>query len=258
MLELRHLTKLYRGVPAVRDVSFELKPGEILGYVGPNGSGKSTTVKCLTGLLEPTSGEILFDGQNIRADVVGFKRRLGYVPEEPHLYTHLSGLEYLILTGRLRGMQARSLARKAEQLLNLFDLSDSRFSPLSAYSKGMRQRVLIAAALLADPDLIILDEPFSGLDISAALLFRQLLQELAKNGRMILFSSHVLEVVEKLCSQVVILYRGQVVAQNSIVNLRDMFLAPSLVDVFAQLTRQEDHAARARDIVQVVSRNEIH
>jgi len=253
VLEVRHLTKRYRGIPAVADVSFQLERGEILGYVGPNGSGKSTTVKMLTGLLEPTAGQILFGGRPVGDDLVGFKRRLGYVPEEPHLYTHLSGLEYLTLVGRLRGMQARPLAQKAEELLALFDLADSRFSLMTSYSKGMRQRVLIAAALLGDPELIILDEPFSGLDVSAGLLFRQLLQELARQGRMILFSSHVLEVVEKLCSQVVILYRGQVVAQDSISNLRNLLALPSLVEVFSQLTRQDDYTARAREIVQLVT-----
>ena len=254
MLEVRNLTKRYRGIPAVADVSFQLRPGEILGYVGPNGSGKSTTVKMLTGLLEPSEGQILFNGHDIRHDLTRFKRRLGYVPEEPHLYTHLTGLEYLTLVGRLRGLEVRELARKAENLLALFDLADSRFSLLASYSKGMRQRVLIAAALLAGPDLIVLDEPFSGLDVSAGLLFRQLLQELAALGRMILFSSHVLEVVEKLCSQVVILYRGQVVARDSITNLRSLLEVPSLVEVFSQLTRQDDYTARAREIVEIVSK----
>jgi ABC-2 type transport system ATP-binding protein len=255
VLEIRRLTKLYRGVPAVADLSLTLGEGEILGYIGPNGSGKSTTVKMLTGLLEPTDGQILFDGRDVRQDMVGFKRRVGYVPEEPHLYTHLSGLEYLTLVGRLRGIETRPLARMAEELLTLFDLRDSRFSPLAAYSKGMRQRVLIAAALLGDPELMILDEPFSGLDVNAALLFRSLLQELAQGGRMILFSSHVLEVVEKLCSKVVILHRGKVVAQDSVANLRELLAAPSLVEVFSQLTRQEDHGERAREIVRVVSRD---
>lgn len=249
MLEVRQLTKLYRGVRAVEDVSFTLRPGEILGYVGPNGSGKSTTVKMLTGLLEPSSGEVFFHGRRIDDDLVAYKRRLGYVPEEPHLYPHLSGLEYLTLVGRLRGIEAGRLARKANELLQLFDLRDSRYSPLASYSKGMRQRVLISAALLADPELIILDEPFSGLDVDASMLFRQLLCELAAGGRMILFSSHVLEVVEKLCSQVVILYKGKVVAQDSIANLRDMLSAPSLVEVFSQLTSQEDYTSRARAIV---------
>lgn len=253
MLEVRQLTKLYRRIPAVRDVSFVLRPGEILGYVGPNGSGKSTTVKMLTGLLQPTSGHIFFEGADVREDLVGFKARMGYIPEEPYLYAHLSGKEYLVLVGRLRGMEARSLERKAEELLTLFDLRESRHGPLSGYSKGMRQKVLIAAALLSDPELIILDEPFSGLDVNAALLFRELLRELASRGRMILFSSHVLEVVEKLCSRVVILYRGQIVAQDSLENLRNLLSLPSLTEVFSQLTMQEDYGERASEIVKVVS-----
>ena len=253
MLEVRHLAKLYRSVPAVMDVNFSVNSGEILGYVGPNGSGKSTTVKMITGLLEPTSGEVLFNGRNVRNNLVGFKRRIGYVPEEPYLYAHMSGLEYLTLVGRLRGMEAAALERKAEALLALFDLKASRYSPLTSYSKGMRQRVLIAAALLDDPELIILDEPFSGLDVSAALLFRQLLQDLAAQGRTILFSSHVLEVVEKLCSRVLILYKGKVVAQNSVANLRDLLALPSLVEVFSQLTQQEDYVSRSREIVRTVT-----
>jgi ABC-2 type transport system ATP-binding protein len=253
VLEVRHLTKLYRSVPAVMDVNFSVSSGEILGYVGPNGSGKSTTVKMITGLLEPTSGEVLFNGRNVRDNLVGFKRRIGYVPEEPYLYAHMSGLEYLTLVGRLRGMEAAALERKAEALLALFDLKASRYSPLTSYSKGMRQRVLIAAALLDDPELIILDEPFSGLDVSAALLFRQLLQDLAAQGRTILFSSHVLEVVEKLCSRVLILYKGKVVAQNSVANLRDLLALPSLVEVFSQLTQQEDYVSRSREIVRTVT-----
>jgi ABC-2 type transport system ATP-binding protein len=253
VLEVRHLTKLYRSVPAVQDVNFSVGSGEILGYVGPNGSGKSTTVKMITGLLEPTSGEVLFNGRNVRDNLVGFKRRIGYVPEEPYLYAHMSGLEYLTLVGRLRGMEAAALEKKAEALLALFDLKASRYSPLTSYSKGMRQRVLIAAALLDDPELIILDEPFSGLDVSAALLFRQLLQDLAGQGRTILFSSHVLEVVEKLCSRVLILYKGKVVAQNSVANLRDLLALPSLVEVFSQLTQQEDYVSRSREIVRTVT-----
>jgi ABC-2 type transport system ATP-binding protein len=151
-------------------------------------------------------------------------------------------------------MNAVILERKAEDLLALFDLRDHRFSPLAGYSKGMRQRVLISAALLGDPELIILDEPFSGLDVSAALLFRRLLEQLAQRGKMILFSSHVLEIVEKICSQVVILCRGQVVAQDSIANLRNLLALPSLEEVFSQLTRQEDFTVRAAEIVNVVTR----
>jgi ABC-2 type transport system ATP-binding protein len=237
----------------VKGVSFSVEPGEILGYVGPNGSGKSTTVKMITGLLDPTSGQILFQGADIRRDLKAFKARMGYVPEEPYLYAHLSGVEYLTLVGRLRGMEARNLRRKVEALLALFDLREDRHSPITGYSKGMRQKVLISAALLNDPELIVLDEPFSGLDVNAALLFRELLTALAARGRMILFSSHVLEVVEKLCSRVVILHKGTIVAQNSIANLRNLLSLPSLTEVFSQLTLQEDFGARAREIVRVVS-----
>jgi ABC-2 type transport system ATP-binding protein len=253
VLELKELTKLYRGLPGVRNVSLKLSPGEILGYIGPNGSGKSTTIKMLTGLIDPTSGQILYHGKDATKDFAAFKRHVGYIPEEPHLYTHLSGLEYLTLVGRLRGLEARLLARKADAFLSLLDLHESRFSAMASYSKGMRQRILIAAALLADPEVIILDEPFSGLDVNAAMLFRRLLIELARGGRMILFSSHVLEVVEKLCSQVVILYRGDVVAQDSIEGLRNLLALPSLVEVFAQLTQQQDQDVRAREIVEVMA-----
>ncbi len=253
MLEARNLTKLYRGLPGVRDASFVLKPGEVLGYIGPNGSGKSTTIRMLTGLIEPTSGNILFKGSPVSADLVGYKSRLGFVPEEPYLYSHLSGLEYLSLIGRLRGLSARVTQSRANELLRLFSLGESRLSRMSGYSKGMRQRVLISAALIANPDLVILDEPFSGLDVGAAMLFRELLACLARSGRMILFSSHVLEVVEKLCSRVVILHRGSVVAQESIERLRELGNAPSLSEVFSQLTQQEGYCDQARQIVDVIA-----
>src|SRR3954452_11067750 len=152
MLQLRGLTKEFRRIKVVVNVDFSIRRGEVTGYLGPNGSGKSTTVKMLTGLLEATAGEILFEGRNIRADVIGFRRRIGYVPEEPNLYGYLTGLEYLQLAGGLRGLPEKYVDDRANQLLELFSLRDSRWTPISAYSKGMKQRVLIAAALLHDPD----------------------------------------------------------------------------------------------------------
>lgn len=172
MLEIQALTKYYRNVPVVKDVSFTVKPGEVTGYLGPNGSGKSTTVKMITGLLEPSAGRVLLDGRNIRLDLAAFKRRLGYVPEEPHLYSYLSGLEYLQLTGRLRMLPTATVDKKADDLLNLLALHSHRHAPISNYSKGMKQRVLIAAALLHDPDVLVLDEPLSGIDVTSAQLFK--------------------------------------------------------------------------------------
>jgi ABC-2 type transport system ATP-binding protein len=240
MLEVRQLTKCYSGIPVVDRVSFVIRPGEILGYLGPNGAGKSTTVKMLTGLIEPTSGDIEFDGCDVRSDPKALQRRLGYVPEEPHLYPHLSGREYLQLVGRLRGLQRRVLEPKMDELLRLVGLWEDRLSPLASYSKGMRQKILLLAALLHDPDLLILDEPFSGLDVNAAMILRSLLRSLAARRKMILYSSHVLEVVEKVCHAVLILRKGQVVAHDSVARLREMMSESSLEGVFAQLTQTED------------------
>src|SRR5580693_4708321 len=172
MLEIQALTKYYRNIPVVNDVSFTVRPGEVTGYLGPNGSGKSTTVKMITGLLEPSTGKVLLDGKDIRADLAAFRRRLGYVPEEPHLYSYLTGLEYLQLIGRLRLLPAAVVDKKANDLLSLLAMHSYRHAPISSYSKGMKQRILIAAALMHNPDLLVLDEPLSGFDIASAQLFR--------------------------------------------------------------------------------------
>jgi len=252
VLEARSLTKYYNHTLAVKDVSFRIRPGEILGYLGPNGAGKSTTVKMLTGLIEPSDGQIFYNGQTVYDDFTGFQRRIGYVPEEPHLYQHLTGREYLQLVGRLRGMQRVPLETKMDEFLRLFSLWDDRHSPLASYSKGMRQKILLSAALLHDPEILILDEPFSGLDVTSALVLRRLLRALADAGKMILYSSHVLEVVEKVCSQVLILRKGEVVAYDSITRLRELMSQASLEGVFAQLAEVEDGEVLANRILAVM------
>jgi ABC-2 type transport system ATP-binding protein len=251
MLEARNLTKRYGGFLAVDRVSFAVRRGEILGYLGPNGSGKSTTVNMIVGLLDATAGSIALDGRTLVEDPVAYKRRVGYVPEEPHLYTQLTAGEYLTLVGTLRGVPPALLQHKIDRLLGLFLLHDSRYAAMSAYSKGMRQRVLLAGALLHDPDLLVLDEPFSGLDVTAGLLFRALLTLLSSEGRMILFSSHRLDVVQKVCSRVVILSNGRVVAEED-VRRADGIGAPSLEELFVAATAQEDYSALARDVLDVV------
>ncbi len=252
MLEVQGLTKKYRNRAVVDHVTFTVPPGQVTGYLGPNGSGKSTTVKMLTGLLAPTAGRILWNGGDIRQDLIGFKRRLGYVPEEAYLYPHLTGLEYLQLTGRLRELPEAEVDRKANELLRLLWLSEHRYAPISAYSKGMKQRVLIASALLHNPDLLILDEPLSGLDIASALLLHELLAELARQGKTILYISHVLEITEKVCARVIMLYRGQVVADDEVGRLRDLMQLPSLEQIFRQLARQDDVGAAAREMAAVI------
>ncbi len=252
MLELGNVSKRFPGVLAVDNVSFQARSGEITGYLGPNGSGKSTTMKMITGLIEPTSGKILFDGRPIRSDLIGFKQRMGYVPEEPHLYSHLSGLEYLTMVGQLRGLPAEPTADRIDALLRLLALHSNRHAPVSSYSKGMQQKVLLSAALLHNPDLILLDEPFSGLDVSTSLVLRGLILELAARGKVVLFSSHELETVERICSHVVILHRGKVAADDSIERLRSLMALPTLEEIFSQLAVEQDTTAVAREIADLI------
>jgi ABC-2 type transport system ATP-binding protein len=252
MLELRNVSKSYRSIPAVEDVSFVLKAGEVLGYLGPNGSGKSTTVKMVIGMIQPTKGKVFFAGRNIHNDLASYRACLGYVPEEAQVYTHLSGLEYLQLIGRLRGMQESLIESKARTLLQLLSLEAAQYSAMTDYSKGMKQRVLIAAALLHDPRLIVLDEPLSGLDTVSARLFKDLLVLLANEGKAILYISHVLEVVERVCDRVIVLAKGKVVADASPTDLTKLMALPTLESVFAQLVQQIDTEQVAQDIVDVM------
>ena len=251
MLEVCDVTKRYGALTAVSHVSFTVKPGEVLGYLGPNGSGKSTTVKMLTGLMPPTSGRILFDGGDIQEDLVGHKARVGYVPEEAHVYTYLTGPEYLRLCGRLRGVPAAALEQKIDRFLHLFGLDVDYHATLASFSKGMRQKILLSAALIHNPKLIILDEPVSGLDVGTALVLRAVVRALAADGRIIFYSSHELETVEKLSTRVIILRAGQVVADDSASRLRELMAAPSLEDVFSQLAVREDIEGMAAQLVDV-------
>jgi ABC-2 type transport system ATP-binding protein len=252
MLEIRNVSKRFSGIAAVDHVSFQARPGEVTGYLGPNGSGKSTTMKMITGLIGMTSGEILFDGQRIQRDLIAYKQRMGYVPEEPHLYSHLSGLEYLVMVGQLRNLPSKPTAERIDGLLRLLALHGDRHVPLSSYSKGMRQKILLAAALLHNPDLLLLDEPFSGLDVSSALVMRSLMQELARRGKVVVLSSHELETVERVCSHVVILHRAKVVADDSIEHLRTLMALPTLEEIFSQLAVEQDTEAISREIADLV------
>lgn len=252
MLELRRVSKRFSGIAAVDDVSFSARVGEVTGYLGPNGSGKSTTMKMITGLIEMSAGEILFDGKPIQDDLMAYKGRLGYVPEEPYLYTHLSGAEYLTMVAQLRNLPAKQSSQRIDGMLRLFALHDDRHASISGYSKGMRQKVLLIAALMHDPQLILLDEPFSGLDVASSLVLRSLIQELAARGKVVLFSSHELDTVERICSRVVILHRGKLVADDSIERLRSLMALPTLEKIFSQLAVEQDTESMARQIADLM------
>jgi ABC-2 type transport system ATP-binding protein len=252
MLEARGLARWYGGIRALSDVTFRVEPGEIVGYLGPNGSGKSTTVNMVVGLLQPTAGTVTLDGLSLSAEPERYKALVGYVPEEPHVYTHLTAAEYLRLVGQLRGVPMAQLEDRIDRLLTLLQLQTSRFNAMTAFSKGMRQRVSLAAALIHNPRLLVLDEPFSGLDVNAGLMLRALLEVLASEGRMILFSTHRFDMAARLCSRVLMLSAGRVVHESA-VDAAGTTTAESLEDIFVRVTQQADYRPLAREIFDAVA-----
>jgi ABC-2 type transport system ATP-binding protein len=255
MLELHSVSKRFAGSLAVDNVTFSARRGDVTGYLGPNGSGKSTTLKIIAGVIEATSGDVRFGGISITRDLNAWKQRIGYVPEEPHLYPHLSALEYLVMVAQLRGLPTTRTTKRIEELLQLLELQtqDVRYVPLSAYSKGMRQKVLLVAALMHNPDVVLLDEPFSGLDVAAGFVLRSLIRELAARRKVVLFSSHELDSVERLASRVVILHRGKVAADDSIERLKALMATSTLEGIFSQLAVQQDSVAVSRRIADIVA-----
>jgi ABC-2 type transport system ATP-binding protein len=251
MLTVEGLRKSYGGVQALRDLSFTATSGRVIGLLGPNGSGKSTTINLLTGLMRPSAGSVCWHGVDIHRQLVSYQALLGYVPEEPRLYAYLNAVEYLQLVGGLRDLDPAAVARRIGKYFELFDLESDRYAPLSSFSKGMRQKVLIAAALLHDPQVVVLDEPCSGLDVGATLMLRSLVRTLAAAGKTIIYSSHVLDMVEKVCTDVIILHHGVVVAQDSVERLRELSRVASLEAVFAKLAVDDNVDATGRAIAAV-------
>jgi ABC-2 type transport system ATP-binding protein len=252
MLAAKGLYKFYGSVPAVQDVSFALEPGQVLGYLGPNGSGKSTTVKMLTGLLEPTQGQVAHDGHDVHKDLIGFRKRLGYVPEEPNLYPYLSGREYLDMIATLRAMAETRKKHAINALLELFSLTPHQHVTLGSYSKGMRQRILLIAALMDNPEILILDEPLSGLDVTSALILKSLVQALSARGKSVFYCSHILEVVEKVCSHLIILRKGQVIEHGATADVLERIGKSSLEGAFLHLVEDRNVTQIAKEIVDVV------
>ncbi|HEY1339425.1 MAG TPA: ABC transporter ATP-binding protein, partial [Bryobacteraceae bacterium] len=233
----------------LQDFSFTLNRGEIVGLLGPNGAGKSTTIKIIAGILAPGGGSVSVCGLPLPEQAIGVKQRIGYVPEAAALFESLTGQEFLELSGRLHDVEEEHLQARIRSLLETFDLAANGSSRLDTYSKGMRQKVLIAAALLHNPELVLLDEPLSGLDVNASILIKDLLAALAADGKAILYSSHVLDVVEKICDRVLIIHAGKLIADDTPERLKASTHASTLEDVFRKLTRSEEAAPGVSRIV---------
>ncbi|HUI55386.1 MAG TPA: ABC transporter ATP-binding protein [Bryobacteraceae bacterium] len=239
MVEFERVTFSYDVAEVLHEISFVLNQGEIVGLLGPNGAGKSTTIKIIAGILAPRAGAVRVAGMPLPERAVDVKQRIGYVPESAVLFESLTGQEFLELSGRLHGVGEDTLQMRIASILETFNLASDRVSRLDSYSKGMRQKILIAAALLHNPDLILLDEPLSGLDVNAAIMIKDLIAALASDGKTILYSSHVLDVVEKVCDRVLIIHEGKLIADGTSDSLKASTRQDTLEDVFRMLTHTD-------------------
>lgn len=251
IITIRNLSKSFGDKEVLRDINLDIFKGEIIGYIGPNGAGKSTTVKIMLGLIEEFWGDIEIFGKNIRGNV-DYKGKIGYVPETADIYENLTAREYLTFIGELYGMEYDDVDRKAERLMQLFGIKNVYDARLSSYSKGMKQKVLIISALINDPDILFLDEPLSGMDANSVMVFKEVLEELTRDGKTIFYSSHIMEVVEKLSNRIILIDKGEIVADGSFEELRGQSMDGSLETIFNQLTGFAEHEKIAKDIVATI------
>ncbi len=245
MIEFVNVSKEYSksGKKAVDDISFTVDTGELFGFIGPNGAGKTTTIRMLTGSLLPTEGRILVDGVDVAEDPMKAKRKLGFVPDGADLFDRLSGLEYLNFMGDIYGVPEKQRRERMEKYLSMFELSDAVGGRISGYSKGMRQKLATIGALLHDPDVWVLDEPMMGLDPKASFLLKEEMKNQCSQGKTVFFSTHVLEVAEKLCTRVAVINRGRIAAVGTVEELKSAEHAESLEQIFLELTEDPGEGA---------------
>lgn len=240
MITLQNLTRHFGNLTAVDNVNISIPQGQICGYLGPNGAGKTTTVKMLTGILPPSAGTATICDYDIIKNIMEVKRRIGYVPESGTVYKSLTPFEYLQFVGRLYHMNEEMIEKRINIFIEFFGLKQYMHKRMSEFSKGMKQKVVISAALIHNPQVLFLDEPLTGLDANTALMLKQLLRNLTKEGKTIFYCSHILDVVENLCDRVIIIAEGKIVADGSVDKLKSLTKRTSLEAVFSQLTHSED------------------
>lgn len=253
MIEVKNLRKSFEEVQAVREISFRVDPGDICGYLGPNGAGKTTTIKMLTGLLSPDSGSIRLLGEEISESYpLSIKRRIGYVPESGEMYSQLTSMEYLDFIGNLYHITSEKIKKKALKFFKYFEISDFKNVRISNLSKGTKQKVLIISALLHNPDILFLDEPLSGLDVRSQMLIKKLLHEFSDSGKVIFYSSHILEVVENICDRVIIINKGEIVADEKITRLKELTSQKTLENIFSELVNIKDIDSVSKDLSNLI------
>lgn len=258
IITIRDLVMNFGEKEVLKGINLDVYKGQIIGYIGPNGAGKSTTVKIILGLIEGYKGEIKIFGENIAKESVEYKRSIGYVPETADIYDSLTAKEYLTFIGELYGLTSKDIHNKAERLMKVFGMENAYNSRISSYSKGMRQKVLIISSLIHNPDILFLDEPLSGLDANTVMIVKEILAKLAEKGKTIFYSSHIMEVVEKISSRIVLLNNGQIVADGSFEELKNTCSEGSLEQIFNQLTGFNNHENIAEEFVSIIEEGESH
>jgi len=249
IIRLRGVTKFYGPKQVLSGINLDVPAGQVLGYLGPNGAGKSTTVKIMIGMIDDFVGEASVCGYNVATHPLEVKRRVGYVPEAAALYESLTPMEFLNFIGRLHGLEADEVDRRAREMLGLFGLSAELGNRMSSFSKGMRQKVLITAGMIHNPDVLFLDEPLSGLDANAVVTVKEIIAQLARRGKTIFYCSHVMDVVERVCDRIVIISGGRVIADGTFEQLQASSHEASLERIFTQLTGEGGHDAVAGRII---------
>ncbi|WP_266369096.1 ABC transporter ATP-binding protein [Tellurirhabdus rosea] len=252
VIQIRNLQKFYDRSQVLKDINLTVNAGEVVGYIGPNGAGKSTTIKILIGLLPEFDGEVSVLGFDVRQNPMEVKRRIGYVPEQAQLYDALTPREYLGFIGQLHDLDPTEVERKTGDLLRLFGLDANADDRMTTFSKGMRQKVLLISGLIHNPDILFLDEPLSGLDANAVVLVKEIIRQLADSGKTIFYSSHIMDVVERISDRIVIINRGEVIANGTFDELRHLRESGSLEQLFTQLTGSSEQSAVAEAFIQAL------
>ncbi|WP_462264080.1 ABC transporter ATP-binding protein [Mucilaginibacter sp.] len=248
LIQIRNLSKSYGDKTVLKHLTLDIFPGQVIGYIGPNGAGKSTTVKILTGLIPDFHGEVTVNGINMSENPLEIKRMIGYVPENAELYDVLTPMEYLDFVGKLQGMEEGHLQERARRLLNAFGLGNNLNDRMDTFSKGMKQKVLLISGIIHNPQIIVLDEPLSGLDANAVILIKELIQRLSQEGKTIFYCSHMMDVVEKVSDRILLINKGEIVADGTFESLKQNH-ADTLEQIFAKLTGREENAGEADAII---------
>ncbi len=252
VVSIKDLRMNYGEKQVLNGINLEIHGGQIIGYIGPNGAGKSTTVKILLGILEGFRGEVKVFGEDISTGSIEYKKRIGYVPETAEMYDNLTAQEYLTFIGEIYGMDFESVDSKAQKLISLFGIGEAYTARISSFSKGMKQKVLIIASLLHNPDILFFDEPLSGLDANSVMVFKEIITELAAEGKTIFYSSHIMEVVEKISDRIILINAGQIVADGTFSELQEKCSEGSLEDIFNQLTGFNQYKEIARSFISIL------